>query len=155
MDKTDIFARTTKGEQEITTQANKLPIKHRSVLIMIDGKASEEVMLARLSGMRDALAILNDLEAQGFIERKAAPRPVFHALEDKGPSLNMAAKQYMIDYLYATLGPESDAIVARIEKCRSNAELAEMAAACSDTMAGVGKRKKAEDFELKMKGLLV
>ena len=37
MDKTDIFIKSAKGEQEIATRVNKLPIKHRSVLIMIDG----------------------------------------------------------------------------------------------------------------------
>lgn len=154
MDKTDILARTTKGEQEITTQVNKLPIKHRSVLIMIDGKSSEGSLQAKLSGMFDGSAILNDLETHGFIERKAAPKPALKAIESTTQLPNMAAKKYMIDAIYQVLGPEGDTMVSRIEKCRSNAELAEMATTCRDTMAGIGKRKKAEDFELRIRALL-
>jgi hypothetical protein len=74
--KTDILARTEKGEQEIKTQANKLPIKHRSVLIMVDGKHSEEVLQAKLSGMFDGKTIVSDLETHGFITRQAAPQAV-------------------------------------------------------------------------------
>jgi len=49
MDKTDIFIKSAKGEQEIATRVNKLPIKHRSVLIMIDGATSEQALLAKIS----------------------------------------------------------------------------------------------------------
>lgn len=74
--KTDILVRTEKGDQEIKTQANKLPIKHRSVLIMIDGKHSEEVLQGKLSGMFDGKTIVSDLETHGFITRQAAPQTV-------------------------------------------------------------------------------
>jgi hypothetical protein len=79
MDKTDIFIKTAKGEQEIATRVNKLPIKHRSVLIMIDGTASEETLLAKIAGMLDGKALVSELEAQGFIERKTAPKPAVQA----------------------------------------------------------------------------
>ena len=75
MESSDIFVRSAKGEQEIATQANKLPIKHRSILIMIDGKSSEQALQGKLSSMFDGKAILSDLESHGFIERKAAPKP--------------------------------------------------------------------------------
>jgi len=83
MDKTDIFSRSAKGEQEIVTRVNKLPIKHRSVLIMVDGKTSEEALLAKLSGMFDGKTIVSDLETHGFIERNAAPKP---AVQERTPS---------------------------------------------------------------------
>jgi hypothetical protein len=86
MESSDIFVRSAKGDQEIATQANKLPIKHRSVLIMIDGKSSEQNLQGKLSGMFDGKAILNDLESHGFIERKAAPKPTI-----PDPALSRAA----------------------------------------------------------------
>lgn len=89
MDKTDIFSRSAKGEQEIVTRVNKLPIKHRSVLIMINGKTSEEALLAKLSGMFDGKAIVSDLETNGFIERNAAPKP---AVQEQAPSHAGAVK---------------------------------------------------------------
>lgn|SRR5512139_2021791 len=92
MEKTEILLRTAKGEQEVVSNVNKLPIKHRSVLIMIDGKVTEAGLLARCGGTIDSAAILQALEIQGFIERKPAPA-VMHPLsaraarEETGGSL--------------------------------------------------------------------
>jgi len=150
----DIFMRSAKGEQELATQANKLPVKHRSVLIMIDGKTSEHALLARLSGMFDGKTIVTDLESHGFIERRTAAAPALHAIESKGPALNMTAKQYMIDVMYSTLGPEADSFVSKIDKCKSNADLSGLIDSCSGTLVGIGKKKKAEEFSSKVRELL-
>ena len=154
MDKTDIFVRSAKGEQEISTRMNKLPIKHRSVLIMIDGKTSEHILLDKLSGMFDGKTIVSDLETHGFIERKTGPKAALLVAEVKGPALNTSAKQYMIDYMYKVLGPEADTFAGRIEKCKTNADLAGMIDPCRDTIRGLGKQNKAEEFEVKIKELI-
>jgi hypothetical protein len=154
MGSSDIFLKSAKGEQEIATQANKLPIKHRSVLIMIDGKMSEHSLLAKLSGMFDGKSIVADLESHGFIERRTDPKPALHAVENKGPALSTAAKQYMIDTMYAVLGPEADTFVSKIEKCKSNSDLSGLVESCSGTLAGIGKKKKAEEFSSKLRELL-
>jgi hypothetical protein len=156
MDKTDLFIRTAKGDQEVATQANKLPIKHRSVLIMIDGKNSEETLQKKLSGMFDGKAILNDLESHGFIMRQAgAGASTLKALEPSLNALNSEAKKYMIDTIYQVLGPEGDSMVSRIEKCKNNKDLSGLIAMCRDTMSGLGKKKRAEEFEGKIKSMLV
>lgn len=157
MDKTDIFIKSAKGEQEIATRVNKLPIKHRSVLIMIDGATSEQALLAKISGMFDGKTIVSDLETHGFIERKAGPKPALQSIgagAAKGPSMNAGAKQYMIDYMYKVLGPEADTFVGRIEKCKTNSDLAGMIDPCRDTIRGLGKQNKAEEFEVKVKELM-
>mgnify|MGYP007084716199 CR=1 FL=1 len=154
MSATDTFIRSIKGEQEISTQANKLPIKHRSVLIMVDGKLNEQSLLTKLSGMFDGKAIVADLEKHGFIERRSAAQPAVQAVENKGSALNTAAKQYMIDTMYQVLGPEADTFVSKIEKCRTNADLSTMVEPCKGTLAGLGKKKRAEEFSLKLKEFL-
>ena len=157
MDKTDIFIKSAKGEQEIATRVNKLPIKHRSVLIMIDGITSEQALLAKISGMFDGKTIVSDLETHGFIERKAASKSALQSTDAaaaKVQPLNTSAKQYMIDYMYKVLGPEADTFVGRIEKCKTNSDLAGMIDPCRDTIRGLGKQNKAEEFEVKVKELL-
>jgi len=154
MDKTDIFVKSAKGEQEIATRVNNLPIKHRSVLIMIDGKTSEETLLAKLTGMFDGKTIVSDLETHGFIERKTGPKAALQAAAIQVPALSTGAKQYMIDYMYKVLGPEADTFVGRIEKCRNNADLAGMIDPCRDTIRGLGKQNKAEEFAVKVKELI-
>jgi hypothetical protein len=154
MNTSDIYVKSAKGDQEIATQVNKLPIKHRSVLIMIDGKMSEHQLLCKLSGMFDGKSIVADLELHGFIERRTAPKPLLHAVESKGPALNTAAKKYMIDTMYSVLGPEADTFVSKIEKCKSNSDLSGLVEPCSGTLAGIGKKKKAEEFSSKLRELL-
>ena len=157
MDKTDIFFKSAKGEQEIATRVNKLPIKHRSVLIMIDGATSEQALLAKLSGMFDGKTIVNDLEANGFIERKAGIKVVSiqaQVTTTAAQILNVSAKQYMIDYMYKVLGPEADTFVGRIEKCKNNSDLSGMIDPCRDTIRGIGKQAKAEEFVTKVKELM-
>jgi hypothetical protein len=154
MDRTDIIIKSAKGEQEIATRANKLPIKHRSVLIMVDGASSEETLLAKIAGMLDGKTILSDLEIQGFIGRKAGPNPVVKAVETNAQPLNTNAKKFMIDYMYQILGPEADAFVGRIEKCKTNSDLSGMIVSCRDTILGVGKQKRAAEFETKIKELM-
>jgi len=154
MDTSDVFVRSAKGEQEIATQANKLPIKHRSVLIMVNGKMSEHQLLYKLSGMFNGKAIVDDLESHGFIERKALPKPAIQAAENKGPAVNITAKQYMIDTMYSVLGPEADTFVSKIEKCKSNFDLSGLVDSCSGTIAGIGKKKKADEFSSKIRELL-
>ena len=154
MASTDIFVRSAKGDQELATQANKLPIKHRSVLIMIDGKMSEHVLLAKLSGMFDGKTIVSDLESHGFIERRTASSPALNTAANMVPAMSAAAKKYMIDTMYSALGPEADTFVSKIEKCRTNSDLTGLVESCSGTLAGIGKKKKAEEFSLKLRELL-
>ena len=151
---TDIYVRSAKGDQEIATQVNKLPIKHRSVLIMIDGKMSEHQLLAKLSGMFDGKAIVADLESHGFIARSAMAKPAIQSAVNNGSALNMTAKQYMIDTMYAVLGPEADTFVSKIEKCRTNTDLSGLVSQCSTTLAGLGKKRKAEEFSVKLRELI-
>ena len=68
--------------------------------------------------------------------------------------MNVTAKQYMIDTMYAILGPEADTFVSKIEKCKSNSDLTSLVEPCSGTIAGIGKKKKAEEFSAKVRDLL-
>lgn len=154
-----ILQKSAKGEEELTQMVSHLPMKHRSVLVMIDGKMTEDLVKRRLAVLGDIELILGELERQGFIERKAAPppapRPPLKPVDEAAPALNIAAKRYMSDYLYRLLGPDSEAIILRIERCRTSAELTGMIDVCSDTIARLGQEERAEKFRLKATDLLV
>ena len=66
-----------------------------------------------------------------------------------------AAKKYMVDTMYSALGPEADAFVSKIEKCKTNSDLAGLVESCSVTLTGLGKKKKAEEFSAKLRELIV
>ena len=62
-----IYKRTPKGEEEITKRTHKIDHFHRFVLIMVDGKASKENLIARSSPQWQPEKCLNFLESKGFI----------------------------------------------------------------------------------------
>ena len=114
MSKTDIFVRTEKGNQEIEKHVNKLPVKHRSVLIMIDGKNSEEVLLAKLSGMFDGKAIVSDLESHGFISRKAAQQAA-SAASDKQNIQSLGPKVSFLEGIVNKVKEASEEYEAKVK----------------------------------------
>ena len=62
-----IYKRTPKGEEEIQKRTYKLDHEHRFVLIMIDGKADSEDIVARSSVHWHPAQCLLELETLGFI----------------------------------------------------------------------------------------
>jgi hypothetical protein len=62
-----IYRKTDKGRDEIATRANKLGLRERTMLIMVDDKTSRAGLLAKNSHPTSE-GILDDLLAGGYIE---------------------------------------------------------------------------------------
>ena len=76
-----IYRKTEKGRNEIATRANRLGLRDRTMLIMVDDKTTRAGLLAKNSHPTSD-GILNDLLAGGYIEvvretaaADAAPAP--------------------------------------------------------------------------------
>lgn len=141
-----VFRKTPAGEAEIGTRALNLPVKLRSLLIAVDGKKSSDDLARSFSAFGDIPAMMTELEQKKCIERVPAPVVQVPQAAPVVQVLNEEARKYMASYLYDALGPESDSLVRRIEKCRTNADLARMLDACRDALAAMGKKKTAEEF---------
>ena len=142
---TVLFRKTPKGEDEIGTRAMNLPVKLRSLLIAVDGKKDSDVLFRAFSAFGDVAGMLGELEARGCLERVHSA-PVVKASAPAVQPINKEAKQYMASYLYEALGPESDGMVGRIEKCRSNTDLASILDEIRDVLVSMGKKNKAQEF---------
>ena len=73
MDVNAVYARTSRGEEEIRTRANQLRAVQRQALILIDGRSPLAGVLDRwgsLTGLPDALLFLAD---NGFIAPLTSP----------------------------------------------------------------------------------
>jgi hypothetical protein len=69
-----VYRKSERGAEEVRTRAAGLPSRARAVLILVNGLDSASVLLHKLGP--DALAILQDLLAQGHIEvvaQKSSP----------------------------------------------------------------------------------
>ena len=63
-----IYKRTSKGDEEIQKRTFKIDHEHRFVLIMVDGKVTDESIVSRSSVQWNPVQCLLELETKGFIE---------------------------------------------------------------------------------------
>lgn len=65
-----VLERTAIGQTEIATRALKLPMAARAVLLMVDGKSELSQLHRKMSGLPDAMGILESLFNNGLIRRR-------------------------------------------------------------------------------------
>ena len=168
-----IYRKTDKGRDEIATRANKLGLRERTMLIMVDDKTSRAGLLAKNSHPTSE-GILDDLLAGGYIEivggtvtaasapppsapapvqAPAAPAPVqaapAAAAAPAAPPVEVSmqsASRYACRALVTLLGPGADDLTALIEKCKTVEELTARLEKCRDVVQGMSGRRKAEEF---------
>ncbi len=145
MNEQAIYYKTAKGQDEITTRRNQLSARLRTLLVMVDGRSSGAVLLAKGKAFGDAAALLQQLIAEGFIEAAAIPSvapPAAAAPDTVLPAVIQLACHQLID----KLGPSADALTGRLEACRTRDELLAALENCRDAVRAIAGRSKAEEF---------
>jgi hypothetical protein len=105
-----VLKKTGKGVEEIQTRKHKLEQKLRTLLIVVNGKATGADLLKQFEQIGDVRPMLEQLLAGGFIEA-AAPAEEFR-------EVRIQLAQALTD----ALGPAGDSIVMRLEACKSPEE---------------------------------
>lgn len=174
MDASAIYRKTAKGLEEMATRAHRLPARERSLLVLVDGRSTGAQLLAKTTHLGDPGAFLDHLIEAGFVEpvgggpQAAAAPPAAQAEREPVPAAPVSppparpaapppapavpaqipreAMQFARRYLIDTLGPDADALTARLEACRSGREAMEQLAKCRDALQSIVGRRKAEDF---------
>lgn len=171
MSGTHIYRKTEKGRTEIATRANKLGLRERSMLIMVDDKSTRRELLQK-NPHPTSESILNDLLAHGYIEtvmsgadagEAGVPPPVdapaaaaatpaaspaaAPPAPDPGVEVSLAsASRYASRALVTYLGPSADELAAMVEKAKDAGELAKVLGKCRDVIQAMAGRKKADEF---------
>ena len=70
-----IYRKTAKGSEAIANRQSGLGPRHRSLLIMIDGKRSVAELAPVGSALGDVADLIQALQAEGLIEALNAPAP--------------------------------------------------------------------------------
>lgn len=156
-----IFRKTEKGRTEITTRANKLGLRERAMLIMVDDKTTRSGLLAR-NTHPGAGAILDSLLAGGFIENgsgniSAGAERVAAVAHGAGPAVAAApampveasltsASRFACRALVTYLGPSADDLTVLVEKAANAAELATVLERCRQIIQDLAGKKKADEF---------
>jgi hypothetical protein len=157
-----IYRKTGKGRVEIATRANRIGLRERTMLIMVDDKTTRRELLAK-SPHPTTEGILNNLLADGYIEivngaaaaapaafaAPAAAAAVAAPADPAAPAVEVSlqsASRFACRALVTILGPGADDLTALVEKCRNVEDLRVRLEKCRDVVQGMGGRKKAEEF---------
>ncbi|MBL8327701.1 MAG: hypothetical protein JNJ71_02545 [Rubrivivax sp.] len=175
-----IFRKTAKGHAEIETRANRLPLKQRSVLIMIDGRTPDRD-LRRLAGahvdsMIGELLAGDYIEAVGTVAPRPAPAPAAAAASAQAPAPAAAPaaqrpgtplppagyspsphelqqlRRDAVRQLIDLIGPMGEPLAMRIEATRGWAELKPLLGVAQQTIANVRGRAAAEAWAARFSG---
>lgn len=97
-----VLERTDIGQAEIATRTLKLPMTVRAVLLMVDGKSDLTQLQRKMSGLPDAMNILESLFNNGLIRRRhfssdAASRDISSKVQDSAKLAEKTLKQVAED----------------------------------------------------------
>ena len=153
-----IYRKTEKGRTEIATRVNKLGLRERTMLIMVDDKTTRSGLMSRSSHPSTA-DILDALLAQGFIEvdSGAAPAGASPASAEAAPAATTtagnsvevslaSASRFACRSLMDYMGPAADDLTALIEKSRDAGELTTVLEKSRQILQGMAGKQKAAAF---------
>ena len=155
-----IYRKTEKGRTEIATRVNKLGLRERTMLIMVDDKTNRAGLMSRSSHPSTA-DILDALLAQGFIEvdsgaaaSGAGPVVVATAAEAAPAAPASApvevsltsASRFACRMLMDCMGPAADDLTALIEKSKDAGDLTNILEKSRQILQGMAGKQKAAAF---------
>lgn len=158
MDRNAVLAKTAKGLDEVKSRAHGLPQKQRTILIMVDGVATVDEILAKFGGIPEIAAALEALARDGFVEAKgargapaaagpgASPAPAASAGPATQPQSRGEALSALTRFLHDNLGPDADLVTGSLEKARTAVEFAAAAERCAEMLGAVRGKQKAQVF---------
>jgi len=99
-----IFDKTDKGREEIISRKYKLASRLRTLLVMVDGKHSDDDLLSKVSSLGLNQASIDELEQKGFIQRQGstAGPVVVPSLEDTQNSQINSVELFQVLYDFYT-----------------------------------------------------
>lgn len=159
MDLKAVYKKTQKGQEEMA-QRTVLGMRERTLLVMVDGKTSAADLLARAQHMPDPQGLLAKLVENGFIAAETAAAPAAAIAPAQAPAAPQEQRvlqetmRYAEHFLDEVLGPEADMLSEAIDKCKTLPELRVRLEKTRDAIAGMGKKRKAEEFWTNVEALL-
>lgn len=150
-----VYKKTQKGLEEMA-QRTVLGMRERTLLVMVDGKTTAADLLARAHHMPDPQGLLAKLIDGGFI----APDTSIAAAPSAAPTAAGAATaaapteqrilqetiRYAEHFLDEVLGPQADVLAEAVGKCKTLPELRVRLEKTRDVIAGMGKKRRSEEF---------
>jgi hypothetical protein len=149
-----VFARTDKGAEEIEKRTCHVPIRLRTLLLLINGSDPVARILEKAAGIGNGMQMLEELRTQGFIrdvdDGAAAPVRSAPATDTRFRGVVLATTTWIHD----TLGPDGDQIAEKLENIRTPAELQQYLHSHRELLEMAAGKRRCEDFFQRVAGAL-
>jgi hypothetical protein len=153
-----IFRKSAKGATEIETRAHRLVPRLRAMLILVDGKRSDEE-LARLMPQH-AADTLAALLAQGFVEvdvpaRRCCgvPSPLGASSAPTQTASFDTTRRVVVRALNDAIGPAAETLALRMERTHNLDELRALLPLAVQAVGNMRGRSAAEAFAARFAAL--
>jgi hypothetical protein len=113
-----VLQKTEKGAEEIATRKYRLEQKLRTILIVVNGKATGDELAQKFEAIGDVRPMIERLLADGFV--REAPGSAAAAA---GGADFKESRTELSHALTDAMGPAGDAITLQLEECRNLDEL--------------------------------
>lgn len=164
-----IFDKTDKGREEIATRKHQLPTRLRTLLVMVDGKQSDEELLKKVGGLGLNAESMAELLENGFIRLMAQaepapvtpipaqpPAPPASQAEEipTGSSQFQAIYQFYTETIKSTIGLRGYALQLKVEKAGSIAEFRALRAPYLEAVLKAKGNEVARSLQTRLDQLL-
>lgn len=148
MDMESIYVKTAKGQDEVATRAYQLPSRVRSLLVMVDGKATGDQIVENTAVLGNSAAFFQMLVEEGFIEPVTTPGRTGTARTSsqdvkKPPKALVQTVSHLVTEI---LGPVGDSLTLRLEKSPSLEDFAMLLEQARGVIESNSGKKKADQF---------
>lgn len=139
-----VFARTDKGAEEIEKRTYHLPIRLRTLLLLINGSDPVARILEKAAGIGNGMQMLDELRTQGFIReaRGSAAAPAAGAPDTRFRGIVQATNAWVHDML----GPDGDQIAEKLENIHTAAELQQFLQSHRELLEMAAGKRRSEEF---------
>ncbi|MEZ0470151.1 hypothetical protein [Luteimonas salinilitoris] len=148
-----VYTKTEAGQREVAHRSGTLDGRHRTLLILLDGKRRVSELPPQmgddtaLAGMLGRLEALGLIVADGALAAASGPGPGAAAQPDWSERRMRAARM-----LNAILGPAGDGLAVRLESLGSEQQLPELLERCRRLIADLRGEAAVERFDAALDG---
>ena len=160
MNETTVYAKTPAGQEEIGARKAGLDVRQRRLLILVDGQRSV-ADLRGVSGLPDALAVLEHLQSRGLVAATGAysAAAAVAAARSPAPAASPVAAatpagadvrergRRAAHAITELLGPMGEDFALKLESVKSGEALDELLARCRRMLGEVRGKSALERFE--------
>lgn len=161
MNETTVYAKTPAGQEEIGARKAGLDVRQRRLLILVDGQRSV-ADLRGVSGLPDALAMLEHLQSRGLVAATgaySAAAAAVAAARSPAPAASPVAAatpagadvrergRRAAHAITELLGPMGEDFALKLESVKSGEALDELLARCRRMLGEVRGKSALERFE--------